>query len=438
MPKGLLCKTHDKNLRFKYVTNYHYNLKDGIKVKLQKEKSSFAKSAGWGLRAVTAIPNKTCLGSFRIQKKLANHPVVGTYCFPVGDKFKVTHPESLMNKINTIVDKRFARFINCKITNAGTVRTIKPVQAGQFLYATYGVARHKWDIQYEACKARMQKGNRLRNGSEKKNYENDDCCAHCNYAAVKKLPLFPCDICKKCICVNCLGEQEKHVLSYKYFVCRDCLSDPLMRPSYPNRFRKATWVPYHGTFKEKEKRWLRNINNNIYCSTNGGKFHLDIDWKCCRNNVMSLFDQAQYEMENVEFLNLAGSTVNDKEPWDEEVVETLIQMVSRENSHVYGINLGEIYFTKKGIKYLHDNLHRTWIGFIFVEPNYNVFPPKGWFRGTNRNSTLARNRREKPLWYKNGEIAPWYDEEKRPFHAKKETMGKCFFSCLNSKNFGKN
>jgi hypothetical protein len=113
---------------------------------------------------------------------------------------------------------------------------------------------------------------------------------------------------------------------------------------------------------------------------------------------MSLFDQAQYEMENVEFLNLAGSTVNDKNPWDEEVVETLIQMVSRENSHVYGINLGEIYFTKDAMKYLHDNLHRTWIGFMFVEANYNVFPPKGWFRGTNRDSTLARNRREKPLW----------------------------------------
>ena len=42
MPKALLCKTHDKNFRFKYVTNYHYNLKDGIVVKLQKEKSSFA------------------------------------------------------------------------------------------------------------------------------------------------------------------------------------------------------------------------------------------------------------------------------------------------------------------------------------------------------------------------------------------------------------
>ncbi len=25
-----------------------------------------------------------------------------------------------MNKINTIVDKRFNKFINCKITNAGT------------------------------------------------------------------------------------------------------------------------------------------------------------------------------------------------------------------------------------------------------------------------------------------------------------------------------
>ena len=51
-----------------------------------------------------------------------------------------------MNKINTIVDKRFNKFINCKITNAGTVRTIKHIKAGQFLYASYGVACHKWDM----------------------------------------------------------------------------------------------------------------------------------------------------------------------------------------------------------------------------------------------------------------------------------------------------
>ena len=70
-------------------------------------------------------------------------------------------------------------------------------------------------------------------------------------------------------------------------------------------------------------------------------------------------------------------------------MEALIQCISRENSHVYGINLGEIYFTKKGIKYLHDNLHRTWIGFIFIEANYNVLP-QGWFRHTNRDSILAR------------------------------------------------
>ena len=39
MTKALLCKTHDKKSRFKYVVNYHYKLRDGIVVKLQKETS---------------------------------------------------------------------------------------------------------------------------------------------------------------------------------------------------------------------------------------------------------------------------------------------------------------------------------------------------------------------------------------------------------------
>ena len=438
MTKALLCKTHDKKSRFKYVVNYHYKLRDGIVVKLQKETSSFAKSAGWGLKAVTDIKKNTSLGAFRFKKKLADAPVDGLYCFPQGKKFKVSHPESLMNKINTIVDDNYSHKINCKITNARTVKTEKDVKAGQFLYAPYGsgiASKHKWDIQYSNCNARIQKGDKLRIGSVKEKHENDDCCACCNYAVIKKLTLYACDLCTNAICEECLGIKEKHLLPYTHFFCKSCLENPLKRPAYPNRYKKATRKPYFGTALEKTARWLENIHKDIYCtSANGGPNDLPTDWKFSRKGAIDIFQKA--DMGNVEFLNLKGGDANDKTPWNEEVSEALIQMLSREKSHVYGINLGEIYFTKEGIKYLYDNLPRTWIGFIFVEKSFNVFP-NGWFRYTRSNSHLSKNRRERPMWYKKGEIAPWYDKEKRKFHEKKETMGKCFFSCLNSKNFGK-
>jgi hypothetical protein len=425
MPKALLCKTHDKNSRFKYVTNYHYNLKDGIKVKVQKESSSFAKSAGWGLRAVTAIPNNTCLGSFRIQKKLANAPVVGTYCFPVGDKFKVTHPESLMNKINTIVDKRFVRFINCKVTNAGTVRTIKRVQAGEFLYAKYGTARHKWEIQYYILQKRLRV---LKPLSEK-----DNSCRGCKK---RHLTLYVCESCPVAICSSCLSRSEKYILDKRYFFCKDCMVDP---PAYMNRFSgKIASTPYQGTVLEKEERWLKNthrtvLDGGVYCSTFKGSFDLDAGWKCNKDNVVSLFTRA--DMKRVEFLNMKGSDVNDSYPWDIDVVEALICMLERDRSRVYGINLGEIYFTKTALKYLHDQLHRTWIGWIYIEKDYNVLP-KHCFEHTKSCSNIAKNRKEHPRWHKGGKIAPWFDEDKRKFFDRNETMKKCFWSSLSSKHFG--
>ena len=111
-------------------------------------------------------------------------------------------------------------------------------------------------------------------------------------------------------------------------------------------------------------------------------------------------------------------------------------MLERDKSHVYGINLGEIYFTQKALAHLYINLRRTWIGFIYISENLNKLPI-GCFRHTHPKSNLCLNRKEKPQWYKNGTIAPWYDGDNEEFLDQDETMAKCFFSSVNSRHFGK-
>ena len=48
---------------------------------------------------------------------------------------------------------------------------------------------------------------------------------------------------------------------------------------------------------------------------------------------------------------------------------------------------------------------KTWIGFIFIEPDYNTCIKaelKGCFRHTSKKSKLQQNRKEKTIWYKQG------------------------------------
>lgn len=441
MVKALLCKTYDRKQKgnFKYIWRNVYDVEfpngHKIQLKLAKEKSTFAKSAGWGLQAVTDIPKETIIGKFVIRQGLVDAPVIGTYCFKNGKKYSVSHPESLMNKVNTIVDDDYKHYFNCRITGGHSIQTTKRVKAGEMLYAPYGIQQHYYNTQYMICSAKIQKDKRLRVGSIKANHENDNCCNRCSLAVIKRRTLYPCDMCKRAFCKDCLSAKEKYIeKEFEYFFCKSCLEKPKTHVKYRNRFKKATPVPYNATFREKEERWLSEATKEKYCTTFKGSFDLAPSWKCDRQIVINLFHRA--DLANVEFLNFKGSDSNENAPWDKTVVEALISMLERDKSHVYGINLGEIYFTQKALAHLYINLRRTWIGFIYISENLNKLPI-GCFRHTHPKSNLCLNRKEKPQWYKNGTIAPWYDGDNEEFLDQDETMAKCFFSSVNSRHFGK-
>jgi hypothetical protein len=434
MPKTLLAKSYggfsSKIKNIKYVHLKQYDLGRGAKVRLKKETSPFTRYAGWGLQAVTHIPQGFVLGNF-VLKNEAKEPEEGTYNIrkPNG-KYLVMEQDSLMNRINTIAHPKARHRCNCAIgnlTNDGkvSVKTTKHIPAGTMLWVKYGNAQHYWEIQYYILQKRL----RVLTPLAKK----ENSCRGCRK---RHLTLYVCESCPVAICSSCLSQSEKYILKKTYFFCKDCMVDP---PKFMSRFSgKTAPIPYTGTAEEKEERWLRNtqhktLHGGVYCTTFCGGFDLDVTWKCDRERVISLFKRAN--MKEVEFLNLKGSDLNDNCPWDVPVVEALIGMLERGKSRVYGINLGEICFTQNALEYLHNQLRRTWIGWIYIEKRYNVLP-KHCFEDTKPWSNISKNRKERPVWHKAGKIAPWYDEEKRKFFDQNETMGKCLWSCLSSKYFG--
>ena len=430
MPKALLTKTYDGfggKCNFRYAHLKHYHLDGGVKVRLKKETASFTRYAGWGLEAVTSIPKGFVLGKFVVKSRDAEEPEEGTYNIKTRQgKYLVMEHESLMNRINTIAYPKHRHKCNCIIGNVSngevSIKTTKPVKAGAMLWTKYGNAQHYYEIQYYILQKRLR--------LVQPPCRNDNSCRGCRK---RHLTLYVCDSCPTAICPDCLSQSEKYILDKRYFFCKNCMVDP---PLHMNRFAPTSTSVAYSAVQEKEEKWLQHthtkMNGGIYCTTFGGRYDLDAGWKCDKENVISLFKRA--DMKHVEFLNLKGSDLNDNSPWDVDVVEALITMLERDKSHVYGINLGEICFTKEAMKYLHEQLRRTWIGWIFIEKVYNVLPKHCFFK-TKSWSNLVKNRKEKPKWYKGGRIAPWYDKDKRKFFDRDETMRKCFWSCLLSKYF---
>lgn len=431
MPKTLLCELHGKNFRNKgCVFNWlkHYDLGRGVKVKLAKETNAMTRYAGWGLQAVTAIPNKFQLGFFKIKNK-SNVYVDGFYNFKIGKNFIVTEPLSLMNKANTLPHARDRKkFANCKIfffRGKVGVTTTRAIRKGEMLWADYGnVSSHYWQIQYNICKTRVQqKSGRV--GSEKSDNEDND--SNCKTCRKRHVELVMCDACRNSVCESCMTAREKYLLCDGYFFCDQCLDKP---PRQPSQFAKKKKYQ-----KDKYQIWLQHCNQK-YCTTSGGTYDLPNGWKSNLTKVKLLFQKAK--MTNVEFLNLKGGLANDKALWDTDVVEELLKMLDRNKTKTYGINLGETYFTKQALQYLHDNLDKTWIGFIFIEADYNTCinaELKWCFKHTSKTSKLKLNRKEKPIWYKQGTVAPWYDKQNRKFLERKETFAKCFWSPVYSKYF---
>jgi hypothetical protein len=229
MPKALLCILHDENSRFKYIQNYYYRLSKSVIVRLKKEEAK-----GWGLQTLTPIPKNTTIGYFVTISSGAKERDASAYCIQTNKNggYIVTHKESLMNKVNTIVgitDK-----INCKLTcprdGKVGIRTTKNIRAGSMLYMRYRCNDHVWKIQYEVLLQRLQKSGQKRVGSVIS--KNEDTCCRCR----KRGYLYMCDNCIHSICKDCLVKKERLSIHLTYFFCKTCLESP---KKYPNRFCKS-------------------------------------------------------------------------------------------------------------------------------------------------------------------------------------------------------
>jgi hypothetical protein len=441
MPKALLCALHDKNfqkrsgLLYKWTTLY--DLGNGVRVKLAKETHALTKYAGIGLKAATDIPKDFCLGFFK-KNKMSPTYVEGFYNVKMGTKYFIAHEHSLLNKINTIpyLEPR-KNLCNCEIyfrKGKVAVKTKRNIKRNEMLWADYGNVRsHYWKIQYAICKSRLQQQKQRKGAANLHNEDNDFNCRTCKKRHVE---LVLCDTCRTAVCDKCMSNKEKYLLCSDHFFCKDCLDHP---SAYPNRFAKKILHK-----ENKYSMWLNHCNSK-YCTALGSTYDLPSDWKRNLTKVKDLFQKAK--LTNVEFLNFKGGLANDKTPWDVEIVKAMINMLDRTKTRTYGINLGEIYFTKQALIYFHDHLQKTWIGFLFIEPNYNSFindpPLKGCFRYTSTvdkrcypyGSNLQQNRKQKPAWYKNGNIAPWYDKSNKAFLKRDAAFNKCFWSPIYSKHF---
>lgn len=453
MAEALLCSLNDGKNNFKYNMGkiYSSNPAKNVSLRIKKETGNEFKGKNiLGLQAVTGIKKGVVIGYF-VLKKVSKSPEDDiTYCVQKGvgkkKKYLVMHEESLMNKINTFVDpKKRKESCNVKIINPNAkglvgVRTLRNIKRGEMLYTCYNSVSHYDKIKWQVCKSKVQKNN----GQKRKatpnteDEDNDYTCWRCN----RRTELVMCDLCPRSICMSCLDIREERLMNGSNFFCKECLDNP---PAHPNRFVKKKQKIIMMTPSEKINKWLKKTHNK-YCSSTDD---LPDNWKVSKSRVIKLFKAIRDRklFSNTEFVNFAGNRTNKEHPWDIEIVEALIGAISRENSHVYGINLGEIYFTTEALIYLHLELPRTYVGWIYIAEELNLKNKPslvGLFRRGKRinkrkypnGSNLVANRKERPAWYKNGSIAPWYDGiDNKTLLEKDETMAKTFWGSHNSRYY---
>jgi hypothetical protein len=141
------------------------------------------------------------------------------------------------------------------------------------------------------------------------------------------------------------------------------------------------------------------------------------------SHIMSTEFKIQYTLEHINIENIEifriqtpiGTSFTLKN------MQTFIHILT--TSHIWGLNLGEFHATDDAWIYFANNLHKTTVGFIWINERgksigsttkihdwllgVEKFKDCGVFRG--RASVLSMNRKKFPLWYKNGTIQPWYD-----------------------------
>jgi len=231
MPRTILTQTYDnipgKVQNFKYVHLKQYDLGGGVKVRLNKERASFTKDAGWGLQAVTAIPRDFVLGCFAVKTRNADKPEEGTYSIKTHTgKYIVMQADSLMNRINTIASKKHRYLCNCVIQNIKngevSIKTTRNIARNSMLWTKYNNREHYWNIQFYILQKRLR--------TVPSPDDNDNSCRTCRKRHVE---LYLCDSCPVAVCEPCLTQREKYLLGRDYFFCSSCLENP---PRYLNRF----------------------------------------------------------------------------------------------------------------------------------------------------------------------------------------------------------
>ena len=230
MPRAIRTQTYDNisgKTNFKYVHLKQYDLGGGVRVRLNKERASFTKDAGWGLRAVTAIPKDFVLGCFAVKNRNADKPEEGTYSIKTHTgKYIVMEPDSLMNRINTIASKKHRHKCNCVIQNVKngevSIKTTRNIARNSMLWTKYNNREHYWNIQFYILQKRLR--------TVPSPDDNDNSCRTCRK---RHLELYLCDSCPVAICKPCLTQRERFIMGRDYFFCEKCLEDP---PRYLNRF----------------------------------------------------------------------------------------------------------------------------------------------------------------------------------------------------------
>jgi len=230
MPRAIRTQTYDNisgKTNFKYVHLKQYDLGHGVRVRLNKERMSFTKDAGWGLLAVTAIPKDFVLGKFIVKTRDADEPEEGTYSIKTHrGKYIVMQADSLMNRINTIASKKHRHKTNCVIQNVKngevSIKTTRNIAKNSMLWVKYNNREHYWNIQYYILQKRLR--------VIKSPDDNDDSCRTCRK---RRVELYLCDSCTVAVCKPCMTQRERFIMGRDYFFCSSCLENP---PKYLNRF----------------------------------------------------------------------------------------------------------------------------------------------------------------------------------------------------------
>ena len=223
-----VCVTRNGSRGFQFDTRKRYPSPSGATLVVRKEKGKRL-----GLKTLTTIQKGKKIGDFIIAS-YSEDKDPDNYCFRQGDRYCVTDPLCLMNKINY---DEFKKNRNCRFgqPNNGRIPVLstRTINTGEFLNVAYGDKKHILKIRLLHKKNRtysVKKYKQKRRGSRNcQEIDNNDRCNVCNIRG----ELVCCDTCPKSFCSDhCSDDILRLNVDTPYF-CNECLGK---RIPYPNRF----------------------------------------------------------------------------------------------------------------------------------------------------------------------------------------------------------